>query len=125
MAKQISQVETTMRGNESGKGSNNNIYQDKLEKTQSYDEKSSGMGIEKPASLKPFENIAGVHGSDRDMYLGREIARFNELRGKAFGRDIRITNAGIVLDSFGGAFGETGSPVNRGRGEDSEGEQQY
>lgn len=125
MAKKIEEVETTMRGDESGAGSNNNMYQDKFEKTASYDEKSNGMGLEKPATLKGFEDVAGSLASEREMLLEREVARFNDLKSKAFGRDIPITNAGIVLDSFGGAFGETGSPEKRGRGEDTEGEQAY
>lgn len=126
MAKEIEFVETTSRGDEGKKSSNNNLYQDKFEKSQSYDEKSNGMGLERPATLKPFEEVAGSLGSEREALLSREMARFDELRSSgAFGRDIKITNAGIVLDSFGGAFGETGSPERRGRGEDTEGEEAY
>lgn len=125
MAKEQEFFKTTSAGDESKGGTNNNLYQDKFEKRPSYDEKSDGMGIERPATLKGFEKVPGSLGSEREMYLDRERTRFDELKSKAFGRDIAITNAGIVLDGFGGAFGETGSPVKRGKGEDTEGEQKY
>jgi hypothetical protein len=125
MAKEIEEVKTTSNTNETGPGSNNNLYQKGFEKTQSYDEKSDGMGIERPATLKPFEAVPGSLADERESLLNREVNRFNELRSKAFGRNIQITNAGIALDSFGGAFSEQGSPVNRGKGEDTQGAQEY
>lgn len=97
---------TTMSGEEStGGGNNNNLYQTPFERVGSYDEKSNGMGLKMVSDLKPFEQVPGSHGNMRQQYLNREIGRYNELAAKAFGNP-PINNAGIVLDDFGGAFGE-------------------
>ena len=47
----------------------------------------------------------GSEASSQERLFSREVARFNELKSKAFGNPT-ITNAGIPLDSFGGAFEE-------------------
>lgn len=107
MAKTQTQYQTTSRGNESAAGSNDNIFQSGFEKSFSGDNIANGMGIARPASLKSFENIPGAEASDQYMLKMREMGRFNALK-KAMGNPT-ITNAGIVLDVFGGAFGEGGS----------------
>lgn len=106
MAKVQEQYSTTTKGNESGAGSNNNMFQDNFEKGLSADNIANGMGISHPAALKPMENIPGSEASEQYMLKDREIARFNDLKSKAFGNP-QITNAGIVLDSFGGSLGES------------------
>lgn len=87
---------------------NNNLYEGPFEKVVSNDAYPNGFGIAKQATLKEFETIPGVNQSEQVKLRGRENARFSELQGKAFGNPT-INNAGIVLDSFGGAFGEGGS----------------
>lgn len=106
MAKTQTQYQTTEKGSEKG-GSNNNIYQGPFEKEFSGDNLANGMGIAHPAPLKSFENVAGSEASEQMMLKGRELARYNGLT-KAFGNPT-INNGGIVLDTFGGAFGEGGS----------------
>ena len=65
---------------------------------------SDGMGLERgDGGLNDFP---GSEVKSQDALFSREVARFEELRRKAFGRNTPITNAGIVLDSFGGSFGE-------------------
>lgn len=105
MAQDIKQFETTKMGNESAGGSSNNLYQKGFEKSVSNDNVANGMGIARPSTLKSFENVAGSEASEQYMLKEREIARFDELKRKALGNPT-ITNAGIILDSFGGAFGE-------------------
>lgn len=107
MAKVQEQYSTTTRGNEASGGSNNNMFQSEFEKGFSADNIANGMGIAHPASLKPLENIPGSEASEQYMLKDREIARFNDLKSKAFGNPT-ISNAGIVLDSFGGSLGESG-----------------
>jgi hypothetical protein len=112
-----------MKFEEPKEGDTNNDYPSKFNKGKGEArEMSNGMGIEKGGD--GLNDFAGSEAGERDEYLKREVARFDELRSKAFGRDIPITNAGIVLDSFGGAYGETGSPINRGKDEDTKGEQE-
>lgn len=117
MAKEIEEMKTTSNSNETGPGTNNNLYQKGFEKSQSYDERSDGMGIERPATLKSFEDVPGTLADERESLLNREVARFNDLKSKAFGRNIPITNEGIVLDAFGGGFGEQRGTKGDGIGE--------
>lgn len=106
MAKTQTQYQTTMKGSE-GKGSNNNVYQGPFEKQFSGDNIANGMGIARPAPLKSFENVPGSEASEQYMMKEREIDRYNGLT-KAFGNPT-INNAGVVLDVYGGQFGEGGS----------------
>lgn len=108
MAKQIEQVETTKEGSE-GKGSNNNIFQTTSEKNVSNDNYPNGMGMARPAVLKPFENIAGVEAIEQAALKNREFARYDDLVSSgAMGNSQVINAAGIPLNSFGGAFSEKG-----------------
>lgn len=111
MATKVTQYETTTRGSEVGNDSNNNLYQSEFQKTLSNDNYANGMGLARPANLKSFEDVPGSEASDQYMLKNREFARFNDLK-KAFGNPT-INNAGIVLDSFGGAFGEAQSSPSK------------
>lgn len=96
-------------GSENGAGSNDNLYQGPMEKTVSNDNFSDGFGIARPATLKAdTETFPGSEASEQAKLKMREIGRFNELQGKAFGNPA-ISNQGVVLDSFGGMFGEGGA----------------
>lgn len=110
MSQTQTQYSTTTKGSESGSGSNNNVYQGPFEKSVSNDNYPNGMGIAQAASLKAFENVPGSEASEQYMLKEREMARFNSLK-KAFGNQT-INNAGIVLDTYGGAFGEGGTKPN-------------
>jgi hypothetical protein len=102
-------------GSETGSGSNNNLFQGPAEKTVSNDNYPDGFGVARAAALKETEAFPGSEASEWKKLKDREIGRFDELRAKAFGNPT-INNAGIVLDSFGGAFGEGGSkPDIQGR----------
>lgn len=105
MATPVTQYETTTMGSESATGNSNNLYNKDMQKTVSNDNYANGMGIAHPSPLKEMENIPGSGASEQFMMKNREIARFNELQSKAFGNPT-INNAGVVLDGFGGAFGE-------------------
>lgn len=107
MSKVQTQYSTTTRGGEGAADNNNNIYNAPMEKSVSNDNYPNGMGISRPAALKAFENVPGSEASEQYMMKQREIARFNSLK-PAMGNPM-ITNAGIVLDTFGGQFGEGGS----------------
>lgn len=110
MAKQVTEYQRTVRGNENtggAGGNNNNVYQKDFEKTVSNDNYSDGMGIARPSALMSMENIPGLEQSDQYMLKMREVERFNSLK-PAMGNPA-ITNKGIVLDSFGGMFGQGGS----------------
>lgn len=97
-------------GSETASGTNNNLYEGPFEKSVSNDTMANGMGIAQAPQLKSFENIPGVNQSEQNKLKEREIARFNDLSGSgAMSMTVPITNAGIVLGSFGGAFGEGGS----------------
>ena len=87
--------------------SNNNAFDTGFEKSTSNDEKSNGMGLERSAANAEGFQGDGSQPSGRAARLGREVARYDELASKAFGNPT-INNAGVVLDSFGGAFGEKG-----------------
>lgn len=96
-------------GSESKGGSNNNLYQGPFEKAVSNDNYPNGMGIARPATLKAnTETFPGSEASEMAKLKEREMARFSELQSKAFGNPT-INNAGVVLDSFGGMFGEGGA----------------
>ncbi len=105
MAKKQVEYERTSMGNEGKNASNNNLYQKDFERTVSNDNYADGMGIARPNALKSFEDIPGLEQADQVLLKNREIKRFDELERKAFGNPV-ITNAGIVLDEFGGALGE-------------------
>ena len=107
---------------ESGSGSNNNLYQGPFEKSFSGDNIANGMGLARPAALKGMEGFAGSEASEWAKLKEREIARFNDLKAKAFGRSIPITNEGIVLDSFGGMVGEGMSYPKLNEGQQDQGE---
>ena len=92
-----------MKYAEPTEGSDNNDYPGAFNKGGS-GEKSNGMGIEKADG--GLNDFPGSLSGQRDEYLKREVARFEDLRSKAFGTDKPITNAGIPLDSFGGSFSE-------------------
>lgn len=95
---------------ESGGMSNNNVYQRPFEKSVSNDNFPNGYGIGQPSTEKEFERIPGVNQSEQDKLRGRERARFASLEASgALGLSQVITNKGIVLDTFGGAFGEGGT----------------
>lgn len=101
MAKQVTEYTTTTMDT----GSNNNgTYPTSFEKAVSNDNYANGMGISMPSALRPFENIPGLEQSDQYMLKQREMARFNSLK-PALGNPT-INNAGVVLDTFGGTFGE-------------------
>lgn len=106
MAKQVTEYQTTQRGSE-GSGNNNNKYQSEFQKTASNDNYPNGMGISSPSPLKPMENIPGLEQSDQFMLKQREMARYESLK-PAMGNP-QINNKGVVLDTFGGMFGEGGS----------------
>lgn len=91
-------------------GTDNNLYVGPFEKTVSNDAMANGMGIAHPAGEKQFETFPGSGQSETNKLREREIARYNGLAASgAMGMKVPITNAGIVLDSFGGAFGEGGT----------------
>lgn len=82
-------------------GSNDNLYQGPAEKTFSPDNIPNGMGLARPAALKSaIETFPGSEASEWAKMKDREVARYNDLAGKAFGLTVPITNAGIVLDGF-------------------------
>lgn len=95
---------------ESGNGSNDNLYQGPVEKNVSNDNYPNGMGIARPATLKPgMETFPGAEASEQYKLKERELARFNSL-APAMGMKVDITNAGIVLDSFTDTgYGEGGT----------------
>lgn len=99
-------------GTESGKGSNNNLYQSTAEKTVSNDNMPNGMGIARPASLKPgMETFPGSEASEQSKLKMREIARFDNLQSSgAMSMTTPITSAGIVLTGFAETgYGEGGT----------------
>lgn len=98
-------------GSESGNQSNNNLYQGKAETTVSNDNLANGMGMAHPAALKAgMETFPGSEASEQVKLKDREWDRFNDLKASgAMGMTAPITNAGIVLNSFGGAYGEGGT----------------
>lgn len=97
-------------GDESKGGSNNNLFEKKFEKSVSNDNMANGMGLAREAALKPFENVPGVNATEQQKLRDREYARYSSLvSAGAMGQTQTITNAGIVLDTFGGMFGEGGS----------------
>lgn len=110
MAKQIEQWETTKEGTEGG-GSNNNVYQTAAEKGVSNDNYPNGYGISQASQLKPFESFAGAEAIEQKALKDREIARFNSL-APAMGMDVKISNAGIVLDIVDAGYGQGGSKPN-------------
>ena len=87
---------------------NNGAHNTPFETSSSYDEKCDGMGLERPSANAVGFSGAGSQPEGREARLNREISRFSELKAKAFGNPT-INNAGVVLDSFGGMFGEGGS----------------
>jgi hypothetical protein len=95
-----------MADTETKAGSNNNLYQGPFEKALSDDNTPNGMGLARASTLKSFEEFPGAEASEWKKMKDREFIRYNELERKAFGRDIPITNEGIILDEFGGAYGE-------------------
>lgn len=106
MAKQITEYQTTVRGNEnaSSGGNNNNVYQKDFEKSLSNDNYPNGFGIARPSPLMAMENIPGLEQSEQYMLKMREMDRFNSLK-PAMGNPT-INNAGVVLETYGGQFGE-------------------
>lgn len=96
---------------ESDGQSNNNLYQGPAETGFSGDNIANGFGIGRPATLKnAIETFPGSEASEFAKLKEREIVRFNDLSSKAFGLQVPITNAGIVLDSFASTgYGEGGS----------------
>lgn len=106
MAKVQTQYTTTTKGSESGNNSNNNVYQGPFQKDFSGDNIANGMGIARPANLKEFENVPGSEASEQYMLKMREMDRFNSLRSSGAMGNPTINNAGVVLDTFGGSFGE-------------------
>lgn len=97
---------------ESGNGSNNNLYQGPAEKSFSGDNIANGYGIAHPAAEKSFETFPGSEQSEQNKLKEREIARFNSL-APAMGMDVKISNAGIVLDSFTTTgYGQGGAKPN-------------
>lgn len=95
---------------DSGGKSNNNVFQRPFEKSVSNDNYPNGYGIGQAATEKEFETIPGVNQSEQDKLRGRERARFASLESSgALGLSQTITNKGIVLDTFGGMFGEGGT----------------
>lgn len=113
----MNQNQTNMLPNsdsESGNQSNNNLYQGPMEKSFSGDNIANGFGIARPAGLKnAIETFPGSEASEQSKLKDREIARFNDLSGKAFGLQVPITNAGIVLDGFTSTgYGQGGAKPN-------------
>ena len=109
-----------MEFKEPREGDSNNEYPGEFNKREGLaGDKSDGMGLERGGD--GLNDFAGSVAGERDEYLKREVRRFEELRSKAFGRTTPITNAGIVLDSFGGSFGEEsgskGGSVGEQKGE--------
>lgn len=101
MAKLVTEFATTTMDT----GSNNNgTYLTSFEKAVSNDNYANGMGIAQPSPLRPYENIPGLEQSEQYQLKMREAARFNSLK-PALGNPT-INNAGVVLNTFGGAFGE-------------------
>ena len=97
-----------------GYGDSNGEYVDGFNKSEG-SEKSSGLGLETPA--KGVNDVPGSMPSSQEMLLRREAGRINELKSKAFGRNMTITNAGITLDSFGGSYSEASGEKGGGEGE--------
>lgn len=93
-------------GGSEGGGSNNNLYQGPVEKSFSGDNIANGFGMAHPSTLKGMETFPGSEASEWAKLKEREWARFNDLKAKAFVKNIPITNEGIVLDGFGGTVGE-------------------
>ena len=90
-----------------GSGSNDNLYQGATEKAFSGDNIPNGFGMSSPASLKAgMETFPGSEASEWSKLKNREMSRFNDLKAKAFVKNIPITNEGIVLDGYGGAVGQ-------------------
>lgn len=98
-------------GSESGNGSNNNLYQGPAEKSFSGDNIANGYGIARPAAEKSFETFPGAEQSEQNKLKEREIARFNSL-APAMGMDVKISNAGIVLDIVDAGYGQGGAKPN-------------
>lgn len=109
MAKQIQQVQTTKEGTE-GSGSNNNIFQTTAEKSVSNDNFPNGYGMSRASALKPFEAFAGAEAIEQKALKDREFARFSALQSSgAMGMDVKITNAGLVLDIEDAGYGQGGA----------------
>lgn len=99
-------------GTETGSGSNDNLYQGAAEKTVSNDNYPNGMGIARPASMKPgMETFPGSEASEQSKLKMREIARFDNLQSSgAMSMTAPITSAGIVLSGFADTgYGEGGA----------------
>lgn len=88
--------------------SQNNEYQKGFEKGKG-DEGANGFGLE-TVDMTGWTG-PGSAPSELQVIRTREKARFAELSSKAFGNP-EINNAGVVLDSFGGMFGEGGAKPN-------------
>ncbi len=84
-------------------GDSNNDYPGATNKGEG-SEKADGMGLRR--GVDGLNHFPGSEGQGEEDRLAREVARFEDLRSKAFGRDKAITNAGIPLDGFGGGFSE-------------------
>lgn len=87
----------------------NNDFQAEFQKS-SGDRGANGMGLE-TTDMTGWTG-PGSQPSELQKLRSREQARYNDLAGKAFSMTVPITNAGIVLDGFGGAFGEGGAKPN-------------
>lgn len=82
--------------------SENNEFVSAFDKS-SGDKGANGFGLES-VDMTGWTGEGGTP-SELNKLRNREKARFAELSGKAFGNPT-INNAGVVLNSFGGAFGE-------------------
>lgn len=103
-----------MEYSEPKEGDSNNDYPSSFKKDIG-GEKADGMGL--LADKGGLNDFAGSESGEQDELAKRERARFEELRGKAFGRNTPITNAGIPLDSFGGSFAEASGEKGGSEGE--------
>lgn len=113
MAKQIEQWETTKEGTESGGDANNNMYQTTAEKSVSNDNYPNGYGMSRASALKPFESFAGAEAIEQKALKDREFARFSALQASgAMGMDVKISNAGLVLDIVDAGYGQGGAKPN-------------
>lgn len=87
--------------------SENNEFVAAVEKTAG-DKGSNGFGMEQ-VDMTGWTG-AGGNPSELAKLRAREQARFNDLQASgAMSLTTPVTNSGIVLDGFGGAFGEGGA----------------
>jgi hypothetical protein len=87
----------------------NNQFQAGFQKSYG-DTGANGMGLEQ-TDMTGWTG-EGSQPSELSKARSREQARYNDLNAKVLGKSVMITNEGIVLDSFGGAFGEGGTKPN-------------